>query len=175
MKEKHILKYLALLAITSALVVITTRFTASAQAQGGPQGRRNFDPAQFQQMMMDRIREQLEVKNDDEWKIIQERIKKVMDLRMAGMSFGGGMGFPGMMGRPPGGGMPGMGEPSPEAAALQAALDAKAPAKDLEQKLAKFREARKASEAKIESAQEDLRQVLTVRQESMAALFGLVK
>jgi Spy/CpxP family protein refolding chaperone len=83
-----------------------------AQADGGDGGRRggNFDPAQFQQQMMDRFKERLEMTNDDEWKA----------------------------------------------------------------KLAKFREARKAKEAALTKAQEDLRKVLTVRQEATAVSMGLL-
>jgi hypothetical protein len=176
MKAKQVLRMLAATLVLGGLLAATSRFNANAQPQGGPQGRRNFDPAQFQQMIMDRLREAFEVKNDDEWKIIQERLQKVMDARMAGMALSGGMGMPGM-GRPPGGGGRGFmgGAPNPEADALQQAVDAKASAQDLKDKLAKFREARKANEAKLEAAQEDLRQVLSVKQEAIAALSGLVK
>ena len=56
------------------------------------QGRGNFDPEQMRQRMLERYKERLEVKSDDEWKIISERIEKVMtaqrDARMGG--FGGG-------------------------------------------------------------------------------------
>ena len=45
------------------------------------QERRNFDPEEMRQRMMDRYREQLEVKNDDEWKLLSERITKVSDAR----------------------------------------------------------------------------------------------
>src|SRR3954466_1478149 len=59
------------------------------------QGRGNFDPEQMKQRMMDRYKERLEVKSDDEWKIISERIEKVMtaqrDARIASFGgFGGG-------------------------------------------------------------------------------------
>src|SRR5439155_16030741 len=51
---------------------------------GGPG---NFDPAQFQQRMMERTREELEVKDDAEWKALEPLVQKVMDLRRE--SFGG--------------------------------------------------------------------------------------
>src|SRR6476469_7144036 len=57
------------------------------------QGRGNFDPEQFRQRMMDNYKEQLEVKSDDEWKIISARIEKVMtaqrDARVGRGGFGG--------------------------------------------------------------------------------------
>jgi hypothetical protein len=173
MNAKKILRYLAAPALVATLFLSTNTITMRARAQGGPGGRRNFDPAQFQQMMLDHLREQLEVKNDDEWKIIQDRIQKVFDAQMSGMGFAGaGMGLPGM-GRRGGGGFGG--EPNPELTALQQALEAKASAEELKGKLDKFREARKANQAKMEAAQEELRQVLSVRQEAMAAMLGLVK
>jgi hypothetical protein len=64
------------------------------------QDRPNFDPEQMRQRMMQRLREQMEVPDDSEWKVISERATKVMDARRAARSGGGG---PGMFGPPPGG------------------------------------------------------------------------
>ena len=101
---------------------------------GGRQGRGNFDPAQFQQRMLERTKETLEVTDDAEWKAMQPLVQKVMDLRRGSFA---GMGR-GMMGRGPRGGdnPPGgdqgqrrggmFGTPSPEAEALQKAIDSKA-------------------------------------------------
>src|SRR5262249_47443661 len=63
---------------------------------GGPRG--NFDPEQMRQRMMERMREQLDVKDDGEWKLIEGRLSKVMDAQRDAR--GGGMGM--MFGRPPG-------------------------------------------------------------------------
>src|SRR6266436_3658429 len=76
----------------AALVCLSNRNLA---AQDQPPPRGNFDPAQFRQRMMDRYKERLEVKSDDEWKIISERIEKVTqaqrDARLGGFGgFGGG-------------------------------------------------------------------------------------
>ncbi len=66
---------------------------------GGRPGRGNFDPAQFQQRMMERYKEMLEVTDDSEWKAMEPLVQKVMDLRRESFS---GMGR-GMFGRgPPG-------------------------------------------------------------------------
>ena len=154
-------------------------------AQNQPPGRGNFDPEQARQRMMERYKEQLDVKDDAEWKLISERIEKVTTARRE-VGFGGGGGFArGGRGGPGGGGAGGGqaaggrgafgGEPSPEAQALQKAIEAKAPADELKSKLAKFREARKVKEANLEKVQEDLRKVLTPRQEAVAVLAGLLK
>ena len=157
-------------------------------AQQG-QGRGNFDPAEFRQRMMDNYRERLEIKGDDEWKAIQPLIAKVMDARQD-VGFGGGFGFGrGGGGRRGGGnadaqangnnqgGRRGFrgGEPSPEAEELQKAIDSNASKDELKAKLTKFREARKDKEAKLAKAQEDLKKVLSVKQEAAAVLNGLLQ
>ncbi len=50
-----------------------------------------------------------------------------------------------------------------------------APAAEIKAKLAKVREVRKANEAKLEAAQEDLRKILSVQQEAVAVMTGLLK
>jgi hypothetical protein len=155
---------------------------------GGPGGGPgNFDPAQMRQRMMDRYREQMGVKSDDEWKIIQERVEQVMDARRA-VGFGG-MG--GMRGFGRGGQGQGQGqgqaqadntnrrqrfgpEPTPEQEALQQAVDSNASNDQLKSLLAKYREARKANEAKLQQAQDNLRKILSMRQEAVAVLMGLL-
>lgn len=152
----------------------------------GRQGRGNFDPAQFQQRMMENLKEQLEVTDDTEWKALEPMIQKVFDLRRQSMS---GMGR-GMFGRggprggdnpPPAAGQQGQqrrgglfGAPSPEAEALQKAIDSKATKAELKSALDKFAASRKANQAALEQAQADLRKVLTTRQEAIATLNGLL-
>jgi hypothetical protein len=63
---------------------------------------------------------------------------------------------------------------SPEEEALQKALDAKASSADLKAAQTKITEARKASKVKMEKAQEELRKVLSPRQEAIAVLLGLL-
>jgi hypothetical protein len=146
--------------------------------------RGNFDPEQMRQRMMERYREQLEIKGDDEWKAIEPRVTKVMEARRD-VGFGGGFGFRGS-GAPRRGGDDGDrreagrrrefgGQPSPEAEALQKAIEAKASNEEIKTKLAKFRDARKAKEANLTKAQDELRKVLTVRQEASAVMMGLLQ
>src|SRR6266516_4402810 len=127
--------------------------SASPVAAQQGQGRGNFE--EFRQRMMDSYRERLEIKGDDEWKAIQPLIAKVMDARQD-VGFGGG-------------------EPSPEAEELQKAIDSNASKDELKAKLTKFREARKDKEAKLAKAQEDLKKVLSVKQEAAAVLNGLLQ
>jgi hypothetical protein len=154
--------------------------TSNAVAQNDNGGRQRFDPAQMQQRMMERYKEVLEVTDDQEWKALQPLIQKVFDARM--QSMGGGM--RGMFGGPRRGGegdQQGQGQqrrfgppPSPEAEALQKAVDAKASKAELKAAVAKYAEARKTKQAELEQAQENLRKVLTARQEALATLNGLL-
>ena len=158
-------------------------------AQQG-QGRGNFDPAEFRQRMMDNYRERLEIKGDDEWKAIQPLVEKVTEARREVGFGGGGFGFGrGGGGRRGGGNADAQangnnqgggrgfrgGAPSPEAEELQKAIDSNASKDELKAKLTKFREARKEKEAKLAKAQEDLKKVLTVKQEAAAVLMGLLQ
>jgi hypothetical protein len=156
---------------------------------GGGFGRGNFDPAQFQQRMMDNIRDQLGFTNDADWNAVQPLIQKVMDARRdigfgggarmfagrnRGGQGGGGQGGGGNGGF--GGGRGGFGpQPSPEAEALQKAIDDNSPPAQIKAALAKYEAAQKAKQAKLVQAQEDLRKVLTMKQEAQATLLGLVQ
>src|ERR1017187_9516422 len=162
-----------LLLTVGLTALLTGAGNVMAQNDGGGRGG-NFDPAQFQQQMMDRFKERLEMTNDNEWVAVQGLIQKVMDTRRATFS---GMGFGGRRNNNNGGGdnagrNGGRGgfnaPPSPEADDLQKALDAKASPDELKAKLGKLRDARKVKEAALTKAQEALRKVLTVRQEATA-------
>lgn len=171
------------LAITAAAFALSVG-TQSTFAQGQ---RGNFDPAEMRQRMETRMRELFDVKDDGEWKLIYERVEKVNEARRGTGGMGGGMGM--LMRRPGGdqgggdnnggggrrGGFGGGGTPDPDQEALQKAIEAKAPAEEIKAKLAKVREARKAAEAKLEAAQGELKKVLSVRQEAVAVMLGLLK
>jgi hypothetical protein len=183
---------------------------------GPPQG--NFDPAQMRQRMLDRMKQRFEVQDDAEWKLISERINKVMEARRAlgGPGGFGGVGGPGGPGGPPpqggdrnsagfgppgrdpqaGPGRPqgppdrandsrsGRGGPggpggfsrqsSPEMDALNKAIEGKASANEIKTRLEQVRAARKQKEAALEQAQDDLRKLLSTRQEAIAVTLGLL-
>src|SRR5438045_2086566 len=107
-------------------------------------------------------------------------------MRGAFRGFGGRGGGPGGPGGP-GGGAAGDqnngggrrfrgfgGEPSAEADALEKAVEAKASNSEMKAALTKFIEARKAKEAELARSQDDLRKVLSVRQEAIATINGLL-
>jgi hypothetical protein len=155
--------------------------------QGGPGGG-NFDPAQMRQRMMDRMKEQLGVKDDAEWKIIEPRLTKVMEAgRQVG---GGGRGMFGMMGGRGGrGGQGGPGGadnggapaqrrgsgPGGEQTALDKAvaqLDTvlqkeSASPEEIKTAMTAVRAAREKAKQELAAAQAELKKVLTVRQEAV--------
>lgn len=163
-----------LTAAVVGLAVLCTAGSASAQQRpnrGGPGG---FDPEQMRQRMMERFKEQLEITNDAEWQAIEPLVTKLMEARRDAM-VGGMRGF---MGRGPRGGgdqgnRPRFGpEPSAAEQALERAIDSKASKDELKAAMAKVREERKAKEATYKQAQENLRKVLSVRQEAIAVANG---
>ncbi|HVR35737.1 MAG TPA: hypothetical protein VMS21_07790 [Methylomirabilota bacterium] len=184
---KNVKHLLALAGLTTALCLSTSQLNAQDRQGQGRGG--NFDPEEFRQRMEERLREDLEVKGDDEWKVIQPRIEAVQTAQRdlaGGRAFGafGRAGGPGGRGGdndgPRGQGQGGRrgfggGEPDADVQALRAAIESNASADEIKTKLAKVRESRKAKEAALEKARADLRQVLSVRQEAIAVMRGLLE
>jgi hypothetical protein len=160
-----------------AALLILGAGKVQAQGRGG-----NF--AQWRQDRLDNLREQLEIKDDQEWSAIQPKIEKVMDAQRDFL----GMAMSGMRPRRPRnednnnssdtqrrprGGM--FGEPSPSLEALRKAVDEKAPKEEIKAKIAAVHAEYKQKHAALEAAQEDLRGVLTSRQEAVATVNGLLE
>ena len=185
---------------------------AQQQQQGGGAGRRqgggpgggpggNFDPAQMRQMMMERMKEQLGV-GDEEWKVMGPRVMKVVELN-GQVSPGGRGGMGGMMGGMRGqrGGQGGPqggandGGPQPQAdrrgpqrpqgqqsdlekkiAELRTTLEnSSASTEEIKNKLMAVRQAREKAIQELAGAQDDLKKVCTVRQEAQFVMMGLLK
>lgn len=154
---------------------------------GGGTGRShgNFDPAEFQKRIMDGVKDRLGFKDDTEWAAVQPLVQKVMDARRdAAISGMGAMFRFGRRSSGGGGSSPQGGDHSnrpsifgaanPEAEALQKAIDDNVPAAQIKAALEKYRATQKEKEAKLAAAQDDLRKVLTVRQEAQATLMSLL-
>jgi len=140
---------------------------ATPATPGGP-GPDKID--QFRQKMNEFLKASLKV-SDDEWGIIQPLLEKVQtkqrDSLMGRFSF--------MAGRR-GGGDRGGRPTAPEIDALKGALESESssPA-DIKSKLEAVREARKKSEGELTQAREDLRKVLTQRQEATLVMVGVLE
>jgi len=184
MLRHRILLAALVVAVTGLICIAQTAPPADPGAGGNRPGRGgNFDPNQFRQRMMDRMKETLGA-TDEEMKALAPRIEKVQTLQRDARG-GGGMG--GMFGRGgrggPGGGGPG-GTAAPEpttdtgktSQALSKVLENKeAKADDIKAALQAYRDARAKAEAALEQAQKELREVLTVRQEAQFVMMGLLK
>lgn len=181
-------KFLLALAGCLSLLALSTS-TASAQRNGGGGGRGgNFDPAAMRQRQLEGIKTAMDVTDDAEWKVLETAIGKVLDAQQEARSGRGGFGGrqnrnrggnqdAAAGGNPPpaGGTRRGGGTPDPDVEALQAAIDAKAPADEIKAKLGKVRDSAKAKEAKLATAQTDLQKLLSARQEAVAVIYGLLK
>jgi hypothetical protein len=144
---------------------------------------------QFRQQMSDRMKQDLGA-TDEEWKVLQPRIEKVQTLSR--QTRGGGMGslFGGRRGGGPGGDKregdkregdrPTSDQPQSEVEkkveALQKVLENKdAKPEEIKVSLAALREARAKARLDLEAAQEELRKVITLRQEGHLVLRGILQ
>ena len=164
-------------------------------AEGGE--RRNFDPSVIRERMAGFLRETLDIQDDAEWAIVGERINRVNELRTAGAenpqfamrilatlnpnresNFGGN---PNREGGGGGQGGPGGGQNRQRAGGNNAAMGALFNAlrtdsseDELISRLEEFRSAKKTGADQLAKAQEDLRVVLTPRQEAILVLAGML-
>lgn len=76
--------------------LLSSAMTLNAQ-DGPPQG--GFSRTQMRRQLLERMREQLEITDDSEWKVVADAITKVMEARRAVVGFGG---LGGPFGRPAG-------------------------------------------------------------------------
>lgn len=146
--------------------VTRAEFDASRESFRG--GAQQAQPAQaapqgFQgRGATERLRQRLGV-TDEEWTVLQPRIQAISDLRTRmepAPQFRGG----------PGGAAP---QVAPEVTALQSTLENEAAAADdIKAKLEAYREARKKNEEAVKAAQDELRELVTVRQEALLTLYG---
>lgn len=150
----------------------------------GPRGERpgrNFDPAEMRERMLNGIREQMQL-GDEEWQVVKPKLERVINAQREARGGGaGGFGPRGPRGGPGGpGGGPDDQQPTSEIAKasrdLRAALqDASLPAATIAEKLEAYRAARKKADAELAAAREDLKSVLTQRQEAQFVLMGMLE
>jgi hypothetical protein len=190
-----IIKSLSLLLVTAVFAAVTVDISAQERdrnrdrgerggdrgerggdrgERGGDRGERGgdrggFDRSQIMERIMDRYRENLGF-SVAEWKVVQPKVQTVMDNRISSAS--GMMSMFGGSRRGRGGDSSTEKTPTSELRDLLEKDDASKG--DIKAKLAAYRADRKAREAKLKKAQEDLRQLLTIKQEAQAVLAGLL-
>ncbi len=151
----------------------------------GPRQGRRFDREEMQRMMAERLKETLEI-SDEEWKVFEPRITKVLTLSRQSGGFGGmGMMMRGRRGGfGPGGRQGGGSEDTQQqdltavekaTQELQTVLENKeAKPEEVKTKLTTFRDAREKARQELVKAQKELREIVSVRQEAQLVLMGLL-
>ena len=172
-KSQILLSALALAA--SAVVATAQDANNQNQPDRGERGDRRGNPEEFRQRMADRLKGALKV-SDEEWKVLQPMIEKVSAKQREAMGgrFGGGRGGPG--GGDQGGRSDRGGGGSPESQALRTALDNEStPPAELKTKLEALRASRSKAAAELAAAREELRKVVSVRQEAVLVSMGMLE
>ena len=170
-----LIKSLSLLVVTAVFAGVTVYISAQERDRNRDRGNRDrgergqWDRSQIMERIMDRYRENLGF-SVAEWKVVQPKVQAVMDNRISGAS--GMMSMFGGSRRGRGGDSSTEKTPTSELRDLLEKDDASKG--DIKAKLAAYRADRKAREAKLKKAQEDLRQFLTIKQEAQAVLAGLL-
>jgi len=159
------------------------------RGQGGDRGPGGFDPAQMRQRMMEGFKQRLGV-DDQAWKVMEPRLTKVMELNRQTQTMGRG-GMFGLRGRggPDGGPQGGpqgdrrgpqgpMGEQTAlqkEMTKLQTLLENESTSPDeVKKQLTAVRQAREKAKQELAAAQQDLKQILTVKQEALLVTMGML-
>jgi len=178
--------------LAAALALATLPPCAPAQEPGtppqaAPNGAAGSAPGrdrmeQFRQRMNDFLKTSLKA-SDEEWAVIEPLLEKVEAKQREAMS-----GRFGALGGRRGGGRPGGDQPgperpdrptppsSPETEALKTLLASDSTAADdIKAKLEALRTARKKAAADLDQAREDLRKVLTLRQEATLVMIGILE
>lgn len=166
-----------LIAVAIATAAMVAPTVMAQEAPGGDRqeqrqgGRRNFDPAQMQQRMMDNIKEQLKPSEED-WQVLQPKVEALMTAQRNARA--GGMGMRG--GR--GGDRGGQNETAVAAASreLRSALeDENTSEAAINERLKAYRAAREKADADLKAARDDLRDLVTPRQEAVLVMYGMLE
>ena len=188
---KTVVKSLLTIVALAAMPVLvhaqdTKPATPSATDTQRQRGGGNFNFEEFRKRMEDRIKTSLKV-TDDEWAVIQPLIEKVNEKQRdasAGRGFGGPGGTGGTRGGTTGGGTTAGSTTStrPERAgtqereALRTALEADGTSiDDIKSKLGAVRAVHQKAQTELAAARDELKKVVTVRQEAVLVSMGILE
>jgi hypothetical protein len=165
--------FLSVVALAASAVLATAQ--DNNNNQGRERGRGNFNPEEFRARMAERMKTSLKV-TDDEWAVLQPLIEKVTTKQRESFGGFGGFGRGGDRGNRGGGDSNSDRPGAAERAALRTALESEStPADDLKAKLEALRASRKKIAAELAAAREDLKKVVTVRQEAVLVSMGILE
>ncbi|MGV3533681.1 MAG: hypothetical protein ACO1QR_15035 [Chthoniobacteraceae bacterium] len=178
------IKFIIPAAVAAALVLqggIGLAQDEQGGRRGGDRGERGErgerrSPEEFRQRMNERLKESLKA-TDEEWSVIQPLIEKVTTKQReaAGNRFGGRGGRGGRGGDDNNSGQSQSASAS-ASAALRATLQSESASPDeIKAKLTAVREARKNAAAEVDKAREELKAVLSVRQEAALVSMGILE
>lgn len=170
-----ILKKMLFVTVMAGLFSMVYPCLVNAQEAATPRVRpegRQVDPQQMQQRFMDRIKESLQV-NEEEWAVIKPKVEKVRNAQMSTQRMG-------MMGR---GRQQAEGETAVTLSPMQKAAqelqtvlaDKDAKPKDISARLTALREARSKAEKELSEARQELKGLLTQKQEAQLVLMGILE
>ncbi|MFM8335472.1 MAG: hypothetical protein ACKODK_07900 [Opitutaceae bacterium] len=120
---------------------------------------------------LERLRDQLGVEDDAEWAVVLERINRVNEAR-SGLWKGSTGGKPTPIATKKGDRS--SRSANPEQDSLRYAVRDNLPDAEVKVRLSRARNVNEQAEARLQQAQSDLRAVLTIRQEAIAVLAGLL-
>lgn len=134
------------------------------------EGNGKAGAANNQARLMERLRAKLEVPDDAEWSVIAARVARVEELQRSQWASGpnnrGGINLGDK--KKPGA------SADADREALRAAVTDKLPEAEIKSRLSRAHDVQRQNEAQLAQAQQELRSVLTVRQEATAVLAGLL-
>lgn len=165
------------------LVVYPSRSQPRQQRPGGS-GRRSGN---IRETVIERLKEKLDAK-DDNWKVLEPKISRMLKLLEQTRAMDGVRMYRTLLGPPnqgsggPGGGPRGT-KPKPDATvveksrtSLSETLERKmASSIQIKQKLAAYRETRVKAAQQLAKAEQELRDVLTARQEAQLVVVGMLE
>jgi hypothetical protein len=174
-------KLLTICGITAVLVAGAASVSAQTNTINAALGGSSADPAQ--QRYLKRVYDGLGFTNDADWNAIEPLVQNVFEAQRD-LSPGSGMSRVPVTHRIASGTNTvavaqtlrrvSFGPADPESQALQKALDDNASTDDIKAALAAYHAAQKAKRAKLEAAQENLRNALTPQQEAKATLLKVL-
>ncbi len=134
--------------------------------------RTKANPAEAQARVLDRLREKLDVIDDTEWALIMERMTTIDEIRRTlWTSSASARGpLPGTEKNKRNSGSSG----NPERDALRSAVSDNLPDAEIKSRLARAHEIHRRNEARLAQAQANLRAILSIRQEAVAVMAGLL-
>lgn len=186
--RKTLLTVIAVMALLFCVEMAQAQGGGGGGAGGGRGGRGgrggNFDPAAMAQRQLDQVKTQLGA-TDQEWTVLEPLVSDVLKNQNQGGGRGM-MGGRGGMGGGRGGNQQDPNAPNPALAAMQAAnpelfalqqavtSDTATP-DEIKAKLAAFRTAQAKKTEALKAAREKLQKVVTVKQEAILVLRGILE